>query len=266
MDGISILMESAAFGASYAKDVDILTESTKSEKVDPSVKISEALKDSTGLSSLIFKLDVELSKEAKEKLNKKEAKLIERSDKLDAAVTAKKLKGHIDIIQTNANLVEKELKAALKKEGADVEKIKTQLSQLNLIKDRISKAKASYSKLEQVARFIKTQADNMKKKYSEMGAVAKVAESVFTVVAAYSIGYGILKTIDGINAGSFLSVTTNISKMISVAVNPNKYGWAKSGAIVLLALLAGYGIYRFGSAVVKAVISKFSKGEAAPAE
>ena len=106
---------------------------------------------------------------------------------------------------------------------------------------------------------VKELATKLKTTYKDAGAKFKLAEGVASVLAAYSIGYGLLKTVKEISVDSFLSVKSNVQKMISVISNPKTYGWAKAGGLVLITLLAAHGMYRFGSVVVSFIKSKFNK-------
>ena len=280
MDGISILMEGTTYGASFGTK--ILTETTGDRRSSIMSKLKKAIisdslqADVAALDRMTNKLTGDKRKAAVAKMNEV-AESLKSYGNASAETEAAALKTVYDFIsnaeEAQAQIVEtvKEAKKVVAEKKANGEDTKADEAKIAKVEEGVAESKAELSKFKKATGKMKelgTKTKDLAKsligKYKDLGNGAKIAEGVALVVAAYSIGYGILKTVSGVSVESFLSVKTNVSKMISVVSNPKTYGWAKAGAIILVALLTSYGIYRFGSAVTSLISKAFGKkGEAA---
>ncbi len=252
MDGISILMEGTTYGASFGTNTQILTESAGASKKTLVAKIVAALVAAFAAVTIAVK-----------KLNDRKVELAFGEISDSDSVEPDAYKGFVGFfkkaIDSAQGKVQDEI-AKAKSAKVEADKIKAAEQVADSFFGKVAKPFLfAFEKGETALTKVKELATKLKTTYKDAGAKFKLAEGVASVLAAYSIGYGLLKTVKEISVDSFLSVKSNVQKMISVISNPKTYGWAKAGGLVLITLLAAHGMYRFGSVVVSFIKSKFNK-------
>jgi hypothetical protein len=244
-----VLMEGTMIGAQV--DAVLMEADEPSPGSDAKMK-DAAHKVITGISGAIAKIDAakitDLSSKLKGvKLPKVgEVKNPEDGDKkLKFALDAENKAGLAAIkILENAKVTGDAEKAAVK--GA-IKEIRSAMTIMGKIRAYLVKAWATVKKISKAVVGLEMNDSNWK----------TVGINVGIIVGAYSVGYGILKTIQGVSADSFFALKTNIKKMYKAVVSSKLT--VKTGALAVLFLTAFSGISRLATQAVRAIKAMFNK-------